>query len=58
MYNGMLLGHKNERKNAVCSNAMDLEMVLLSAISQTAKDKYRRSLICGIQLKNDTKGFI
>lgn len=38
MYNGMLLGHKSERKNAVCSFArMDLEMVLLSAISQTER---------------------
>ena len=27
---------------------MDLEMVILSEVSQTEKDKYMKSLICGI----------
>ena len=46
------------RKNEIMPFAttwMDLEMIILSAISQTAKDKYMQSLICGIQFKNDTK---
>ena len=46
------------RKNEIMPFAttwMDLEMIILSAISQTEKDKYMRSLICGIQFKNDTK---
>lgn len=47
----------NERTPSAATR-MDLEMVLLSAINQTEKDKYTRALICGIQLKNDTKGFI
>ena len=36
---------------------MDLETLLLSEISQTEKDKYMVSLICGI-LKNDTNELI
>jgi len=46
------------RKNKIMPFAtmwMDLEMIILSAISQTEKDKHMRSLICGIQFKNDTK---
>ena len=31
---------------------MDLEMIIRSEVSQTEKDKYMLSLICGI-LKND-----
>ena len=39
---------KKEQNNATCSN-MDLEIVILSEISQTEKDKYHMiSLICGI----------
>ena len=37
---------------------MDLEIIILSEVSQTEKDKYRIiSLICGI-LKNDTNELI
>ena len=37
---------------------MDLEMIILSEVSQTEKDKYHIiSLICGI-LKNDTNELI
>ena len=31
------------------NNTMDLEIVILSEVSQTEKDKYMISLICGIQ---------
>ena len=54
MYNGMLLSHK--KKNEIMLFAatwMGLEIIILSSISQTEKDKYMRSLICGIQFKND-----
>ena len=54
MYNGMLLSHK--KKNEIMLFAamwMGLEIIILSSISQTEKDKYVRSLICGIQFKND-----
>ena len=33
IYNGILLSHRNEGYNAICSN-MDLEIVILSEISQ------------------------
>ena len=37
---------------------MDLEIIILSEVSQTEKDKYHMiSLICGI-FKNDTNEFI
>ena len=54
MYNGMLLSHK--KKNEIMPFAatwVGLEIIILSSISQTEKDKYMRSLICGIQFKND-----
>ena len=38
-------------------NGPDLENVTLSKVSQTEKDKYMRSLICGI-LKNGTNELI
>ena len=49
IYNGMLFSHKKEQKNAICSN-MDgpRDFVILSEVSQTQKDKYMISLICGI----------
>ena len=36
---------------------MDLEIITISEVSQTEKDKYMKSLICGIQ-KNDTNELI
>ena len=45
IYHGILLSHKNEWNVAICSNS---EGILLSEISQTEKDKYYTSLICGI----------
>ena len=44
-HNGILLSHKEERVNAICSN-MDRPRV--SEVSQKEKDKYHMiSLICG-----------
>ena len=50
IYNGILLSHK--RKNEIMLFAvtwMDLEIIILSEVSQKEKDKYHMiSLICGI----------
>ena len=49
IYNGILLSHKKEQNHAICSNRMDLEIIILSEVSQKEKDKYHMiSLICGI----------
>ena len=39
------------KKNEImplAATGMDLEMIILSEVSQTEKDKYMTSLICGI----------
>ena len=47
IYNGILLSHKKEGNNAICSNMN--EMIILGEVSQTEKDKYHmKSLICEI----------
>ena len=49
MYNGILLSHKKSEIMPFAATRMDLEMTILSEVSQTEKDKYYRlSLICGI----------
>ena len=40
LYNGILLSHKKEQNNAICSNIDDLEMIILSEVSEREKDKY------------------
>ena len=59
IYNVILLSHK--KKNEIMPFAatwMDLEIIIVSELSQTEKDKYHMiSLICGIQ-KNDTNELI
>ena len=47
IYNGMLTIKKNEILPFEAT-WMDLEIIMLSEISQTEKDKYCISLICGI----------
>ena len=48
IYNGILLSHKKEIK-PFAATWMDLEIIILSEVSQTEKDKYHMiSLICGI----------
>ena len=40
---------KKKKKNAICSNWMDLEIAILKYVSQTEKNKYHMiSFICGI----------
>ena len=41
-YSGLLLSHKNNKNNFICS--MYLEIVILSEVSQTEKDKYHMIL--------------
>ena len=51
IYNGILLSHKKEKNKIMpfAATWMDLEIVILSEVSQTQKDKYHMiSLICGI----------
>ena len=48
IYNGILAIKKNEIM-PFAATWMDLEMIILSEVSQTEKDKYHMiSLICGI----------
>ena len=40
---------KKNKSNAICSNKMQLEIIILSEISQKEKDKYHKILLtCGI----------
>ena len=38
--NGILLSHKKEQNNVISTTWMDLEIVILSEVSQTETDKY------------------
>ena len=49
IYNGILLSHKKNKIVTFAATWMDTEIVILSEISQTQKDKYHMIvLICGI----------
>ena len=52
-YNGLLLSHKKERNDAICSNMDGFKtFIKLREVSQTEKDKYHMiSLIYGILKK-------
>ena len=39
-HNEILLSHKKEQNNAICSNMIKLEIIILSEVSQKEKDKY------------------
>ena len=49
VHNGMLLSHKKNEIMPSAATWMDPEIVILSEVSQTEKDKYHMMLlICGI----------
>ena len=50
IYNGILLSHKKELKiMPFAATWMDLEIIILSEVSQKENDRYHMiSLICGI----------
>ena len=48
-HNGILLSHKKNEIMPFAATWMDLEIITLSEVSQTEKDKYHMiPLICGI----------
>ena len=48
-HNGILLSHKKNEIMPFAATWMDLEIIILSEVNQTEKDKYHViSLICGI----------
>ena len=48
IYNGILLSHKKNEIMPFAATWMDIEIVILSEVSQTEKDKYHMiSFICG-----------
>ena len=55
--NGILVSHKQNEIMPFAATWMDLEIIILSEISQKEKDKYMILLICGI-LKNGTNELI
>ena len=49
VYNGILLSHKKNEIISFAATRMQLEIIILSEVSQKEKDKYHMvSLICGI----------
>ena len=49
VYSGILLSHKKNEVVPFAATWMDLEMIILSEVSQKEKDKYHMiSFICGI----------
>ena len=49
IYYGILLSHKKNETGSFAATWMDLEIIILSEVSQKKKDKYHMiSFICGI----------
>ena len=44
IYNGILLNHKKDEITPFAGTWMDLEIIVLSEVSQTEKDKYNVTL--------------
>ena len=49
MYNGILLSHKNNEIVPFAATGMDLEIIILSEVSQTEKDIYHITYICNLK---------
>ena len=56
IYNGVLLSHKKHEILPFAASWMDLEIIILSEISQIEKDKCHMTLV--ISKKNDTNELI
>ena len=52
IHNGILLSHKKKERNAICSNMMDLVIIILSEVSQTETNTYNITYMWN--LKNNT----
>ena len=51
IYSGILLSHEKNEVMPFAATRMDLEIIILSEVSQTEKDKYHMiSLICGTKM--------
>ena len=48
IYSGILLSHKKNEIMPFAATWMDLDIIMLSEINQTEKDKYHDITICGI----------
>ena len=48
MYNGILLSHKKNKILPFAATWMDLEIIILSEVSQTKTNSIMISLMCGI----------
>ena len=49
IHNGMLLSHKKEWNDAICSNTHDLEIIIPSKVSRKDEEQYRTiSLVRGL----------
>ena len=48
IYNGILFSHKKKEIMLFAAKWMDLEITILSELSQREKDKYQISLLCRI----------
>ena len=59
LHNGMLLSHKKNEIMPFAATWMDLEIIILSEVSQTEKEEYHMILLkCGIKEKRDTNELI
>ena len=51
IYNGILLSHKKSKMMSFAAIQMDLEIIILSEVSQKKKGKYHMvSLICDLSI--------